>query len=777
MPEPIAIGPRDTDFTVRLYDRRSADGAVRRALHFGGDVMLGRRYQNSDRVETPLVRNDSSARRVGSSLASMSSVADATIVNLETVVGVLPAERAYPGKRFLLQSPPATLALLEALGVDLVTLGNNHAADWKDAGVTSTLDALDDAEMPHVGAGLTTADAVAPLVIDVDGLSVGVVSLTTVDGDFVNDQLPRSVAEIPVDLPVAEAWQYEMRTVGFGAPGSAGAVSAAPRRAGDMWDEFERLEPVLGERQVADLWATITAPEAYPELQDWTARRGHGGAGGYSRAALTDSIASARRMGAEFVVVQFHGGYQFAEVKSSFVRRISHLAIDSGADAVISHHPHVLQGAEWYNGRLIMYSLGNLVFDQDFLSTFPSAILRLVVEGEELIEARLLPVMIDAYRPVPVVGDVAERITRMILERSLTPAESDRIVGLEVGGVLLDEAADGVEPVGVSFERNTGVVGRSHPVLTTDVVVGPRSPATLPPCFVMRADLLDDGVEYGIDLFDWGGFDDFTADGDRGRPMHWITPADPDRWAMVQGSSDDPFDDALELISDSNKPVTARFAARINVSRHKIYDTDEGRPADAPPSYSITFDAKRERGESPSLRFVVYNVDDSDPTSDPESLELRDVEIPFDLPDDSEWHSITLEAATRAPDSGEWRRGGSRHDVRPDTCILSRQIHRRQRSGVRMASRSADPDRDVDRGRRLSRRRGRKHRCDPVRLLTSLVCRVPLHLIGRVRTTASGEGAEGATTPESLRQPDRSGRQRWKAVDMIGSPMGKARIG
>ena len=162
LPEPIAIGPRDTDFTVKLFDRRSADGAVRRALHFGGDVMLGRRYQDSDRVETPLVRNDSSARKVGSSLASISSVADATIVNLETVVGDLPAELAYPGKRFLLQSPPATLALLEALGVDLVTLGNNHAADWRDAGVTSTLAALDDAEMPHVGAGMTAADAIAP---------------------------------------------------------------------------------------------------------------------------------------------------------------------------------------------------------------------------------------------------------------------------------------------------------------------------------------------------------------------------------------------------------------------------------------------------------------------------------------------------------------------------------------------------------------------------------------------------------------------------------------
>ena len=50
--------------------------------------------------------------------------------------------------------------------------------------------------------------------------------------------------------------------------------------------------------------------------------------------------------------------------------------------------PHVLQGFEWYKGRLIAYSLGNFVFDQDFLSTFPSVILRTIFEGDRMIDAR-----------------------------------------------------------------------------------------------------------------------------------------------------------------------------------------------------------------------------------------------------------------------------------------------------------------------------------------------------------------------------------------------------
>jgi poly-gamma-glutamate synthesis protein (capsule biosynthesis protein) len=41
---------------------------------------------------------------------------------------------------------------------------------------------------------------------------------------------------------------------------------------------------------------------------------------------------------------------------------MGHLAIDSGADIVFGHHPHVLQPLEFYNGGLIMYSMGNFSF-------------------------------------------------------------------------------------------------------------------------------------------------------------------------------------------------------------------------------------------------------------------------------------------------------------------------------------------------------------------------------------------------------------------------------
>ena len=45
---------------------------------------------------------------------------------------------------------------------------------------------------------------------------------------------------------------------------------------------------------------------------------------------------------------------------------MAHAAINAGADMIIGHHPHVVQSIERYRGRIIVYSLGNFIFDQYF---------------------------------------------------------------------------------------------------------------------------------------------------------------------------------------------------------------------------------------------------------------------------------------------------------------------------------------------------------------------------------------------------------------------------
>lgn len=63
-----------------------------------------------------------------------------------------------------------------------------------------------------------------------------------------------------------------------------------------------------------------------------------------------------------FVIVSVHWGKEGVHKPPSHVVRAAHRMVDAGADLVVGHHPHVLQGVEYYKGKPIAYSLGNFVF-------------------------------------------------------------------------------------------------------------------------------------------------------------------------------------------------------------------------------------------------------------------------------------------------------------------------------------------------------------------------------------------------------------------------------
>ena len=68
----------------------------------------------------------------------------------------------------------------------------------------------------------------------------------------------------------------------------------------------------------------------------------------------------------DILIVSFHWGEEYKKIANERQRKLAKIAIDSGADLVIGHHPHVIQNIEKYKGKFIFYSLGNFVFDQNF---------------------------------------------------------------------------------------------------------------------------------------------------------------------------------------------------------------------------------------------------------------------------------------------------------------------------------------------------------------------------------------------------------------------------
>ncbi|MDD3284422.1 MAG: AmmeMemoRadiSam system protein B [Patescibacteria group bacterium] len=68
----------------------------------------------------------------------------------------------------------------------------------------------------------------------------------------------------------------------------------------------------------------------------------------------------------DIVIVNVHWGTEYTHINSALQQQIAHSFIDNGADMIIGHHPHVVQGMEIYKNKPIFYSLGNFIFDQYF---------------------------------------------------------------------------------------------------------------------------------------------------------------------------------------------------------------------------------------------------------------------------------------------------------------------------------------------------------------------------------------------------------------------------
>lgn len=145
---------------------------------------------------------------------------------------------------------------------------------------------------------------------------------------------------------------------------------------------------------------------------------------------MTATIQSLKDAGADLVIVSFHWGVEKENYPDETQQALAHAAIDQGADLVLGHHPHVLQGIEKYQGKYIVYSLGNFCFggnknpsDKDtmiFQQTF-------TLENGEVVEddaINIIPCRISSeddynnYQPTPAEGEEAQRILGRIQEYS-----------------------------------------------------------------------------------------------------------------------------------------------------------------------------------------------------------------------------------------------------------------------------------------------------------------------------------------------------------------------
>jgi poly-gamma-glutamate capsule biosynthesis protein CapA/YwtB (metallophosphatase superfamily) len=144
--------------------------------------------------------------------------------------------------------------------------------------------------------------------------------------------------------------------------------------------------------------------------------------------SLVKDIAEARAK-ADLVIVSFHWGEERSHYPNSIQTQLGRLCIDEGADIVIGHHPHVIQGIDKYKGKYIVYSLANFCFggnrnpsDKDtfiFQGIFTFQNGELIGNDGKVYAASVSSQSnVNDYQPTLLKGEDRKRVINRILEYS-----------------------------------------------------------------------------------------------------------------------------------------------------------------------------------------------------------------------------------------------------------------------------------------------------------------------------------------------------------------------
>jgi len=238
-------------------------------ITFAGDVLI-------DRGVKTLMNQGGSEAILPAAHRYPFNEADIAMLNLEYPIST----RGTPmEKEFTFRGDPEHIGFFNELGVDIVSLANNHTFDYGKDAFLDTLDLLDANNIKYVGAGRNIDDAKRYEIFEVSGKKIAILAASRV--------VPTS-----------------------------------------------------------DWYAAAERPGVF---------------GTYDTTVPNEQIRAASEE-ADYVIIYVHWGVELNTRPENYQINMAHEYIDNGADAVIGSHPHVLQGIEFYNGKPIIYSLGNFIF-------------------------------------------------------------------------------------------------------------------------------------------------------------------------------------------------------------------------------------------------------------------------------------------------------------------------------------------------------------------------------------------------------------------------------
>ena len=229
---------------------------------------------------------------------------DVMIANSEFTV----SDRGTPmrGKQYTFRANPKRLSIYDEMGIDMVTLANNHVYDYGKDAFLDMLTAFEEKGLPHIGAGRNLEEAMKPYYFIIGGYKFAFVNAT-------------------------RAEKYVLT------PGATETSEGV----------FRCYDPTNMINLIKEL-----------------------------------------RPNNDYVVAIIHYGWEDHHELEQVQIDSSHMYIDAGADIVVGHHAHTLQGVEFYNHEPIIYNLGDFIFSNN---TDDTVIFQMILQEDKNFIYKMIP--------------------------------------------------------------------------------------------------------------------------------------------------------------------------------------------------------------------------------------------------------------------------------------------------------------------------------------------------------------------------------------------------
>lgn len=295
---------KSTELVIETETESEVTGEYDFTLCFAGDISLDEKAVTTAKLDA--AEGDIS-KCISPELLAIMQSADIMCLNNEFTY----SNNGSPmeGKMYTFRANPERVSVLQEMGVDIVTLANNHVYDYGKQALLDTFDTLEGAEIDYFGAGRNLEEAMEPVYYTLDDKVIAFVG-------------------------ASRAEKYKM---------------------------------------------TPQAAETNPGILRC-----------YDTALFLQSIAKAKE-NADFVIAMVHWGTEYSYDLEEVQLTTGKEYLEAGADVIIGAHSHCLQGMEYYNGKPIIYSLGNYWFND---KTLDSMLVELHFYGndeENYLDVKMIP--------------------------------------------------------------------------------------------------------------------------------------------------------------------------------------------------------------------------------------------------------------------------------------------------------------------------------------------------------------------------------------------------